>query len=137
MLAMARRMAFFAAVACIFSYATLVVAASSIRTEADEAIRTVWVRDVATSSTHYMSGIVMTPSTCSELHVRVSQVSTSVYKLSFTTWDNPSIPCTRELTPRPFRTVVFGPLIGLRFISTLNDQPLPILVIPSEPKKQQ
>ena len=124
------RLTWFFIVACVVSYIVFLVAGSAIHAQAVDESRIVLIRDVLKPNVHYLSGIIMAPSTCAQVSVRSTQITTTVYQLIFTSWEEPSIACIREDTPRSFRAVVFAPAAGIQFIGSLDDEPLRLAVIP-------
>ena len=117
-------------VACAVSYLVFLVAGSTIRAQALDESRIVLVRDSLKPGVHYLSGIVMAHSTCAQISVRSQQVSTTTYQLIFTSWEEPSVSCVQDDTPRSFRAVVFAPAAGIELIGVLDDEPLQLAVIP-------
>lgn len=130
MLDIVRRMVWFFIVACAVAYMVFIALGSTIQARALDQSRIVVIRDSLQVGAHYLSGIVMVRRTCSQLSVSYEKVSDALYSLRFTTWDEPSVPCATEDTPRSFRAVVFAPSTGVRFIGSLDDEPLQLSVIP-------
>lgn len=124
------RLVWFFIIACAVSYTVFLVAGSAIRAEAIDESRIVLIRDSLKPGVHYLSGIIMAPSTCAQISERTTQLSTTTYHLIFTSWEEPSVACIREDTPRSFRVVVFAPSAGIEFIGSLDDTPLRLAVIP-------
>ena len=124
------RLVWFFIVACATSYVVFLIAGSAIRAQAIDESRIFLIRDSLKPGVHYLSGIVMAPSTCAQISVRSKQVSTTTYELIFTSWEEPSVPCVQDDTPRSFRAVVFAPAAGVQFIGSLNEEPLSLAVIP-------
>ncbi len=125
------RLVWFFIVACAIAFIMLFVGGYTIRAQAVDESRIVSVRDSLAPNTHYLSGIVMVRKTCAQLSVRTEKVSETVYSLVFTTWDEPSVPCALEDTPRNFHAVVFAPAAGVHFIGSLDGEPLSIAVYQS------
>ncbi len=125
-----RRLVWFFIVASAIAYAIFLAAGTVIRTQALEASHIANVRDSLEPGSHHLSGIVMLPSTCSELSVRTEQIAEAAFMLVFTTWEEPSIDCEHTDTPRPFHAVVFGPAAGVTFSATLDGEPLDVAVYP-------
>ena len=123
-----RRLVMFFFVACAVSYAIFLVTGSAINAAALDESRTVLVRDSLKPGVHYLSGIVMVHRTCADLSVRSDKVDTSVYQLIFTTWEDPSIDCVTDDTPRAFRVAVAAPAAGVDFIGSLDGDPLRLSV---------
>lgn len=129
------RLLWFFIVAGAVAYMVFIVCGTTIQARALDASRIVVVRDVLQPGTHYLSGMVMVQSTCAHLSVDTQQLSLSDYQLHFRTWEEPSVTCAKEDTPRAFRTVVFAPAAGVNFSATLDDTPLQIAVIPAIQKE--
>jgi hypothetical protein len=129
MLDIVRRMVWFFIVACAVAYIIFLVLGSTIQARAFDESRVVLIRDSLAVGAHYLSGIVMVPRTCSQLSMSYEKVSDALYSLDFTTWDEPSVPCKTEETPRSFRSVVFAPSTGISFIGALDGKPLQLSVI--------
>ena len=130
MLDIVRRMVWFFIVACAVAYIIFIVLGATIQARALDQSRIVTVRDSLEVGAHYLSGIVMVRQTCSQLSVSYERVSDSLYSLIFTTWDEPSVPCIVEDTPRSFRAVVFAPSTGISFVGALDGEPLQLSVVP-------
>lgn len=125
-----RRLIWFFFVAAAVSYAFFLVAGSVITKQSLEDSRAVLARDSIKVNVHYLSGMVMVPSTCAELSVRSHQLTVDSYELQFSTWEEPSLSkCTREDTPRSFRAIVFAPSAGVYFQASLDGTPIPFGVI--------
>jgi len=124
------RLVWFFVIACAVSYGVFLVAGSAIRAQAIDETRIVLIRDSLKPGVHYLSGIIMAPSTCAQISERSVQISTTTYQLVFTSWEEPSVTCVREDTPRSFRVVVFAPAAGIQFIGSLDGEPLQLAVIP-------
>ncbi len=112
----------------MISYVIFLVIGSTIHAQAVDLTRIVTVRDVLSPGVHYLSGMVMVPRTCAQLSVESEMVETGLYKLVFSTWDVPSVPCKEEDTPRSFRTIVFAPAAGVQFIGELDQKVLSLVV---------
>ncbi len=125
-----RRLVWITLVSCAIAYAVFLAAGSALHADAESASRDVFVRDVVGVGVHHLSGMVMVPKTCMELFVKVEQVSDTVYKLGFSMWEQPSIACKEDESPRAFNTIVFAPSIGVTFIGALEKEPLNLYVIP-------
>jgi hypothetical protein len=129
MLDLARRLVWFFVVAAALSYAFFLVAGTTIQKQALSDTRRVVVRDYLKPGEHHLSGMVMVPSSCSQLSVKTVEVSPVLYQLTFTTWQEPYVDCVYEDTPRAFRAIVFAPAVGIELIATLDDTPLELAVI--------
>jgi hypothetical protein len=129
MLDIVRRMVWFFVVASAVAYIVFIVLGATIHARALDQSRLVIIRDSLDVGAHYLSGIVMVHRTCSQLSVAYEKVSDGLYALRFTTWDEPSVQCHLEDTPRAFRAVVFAPSTGISFIGSLDNEPLQLSVI--------
>lgn len=130
MLELARRLVWFFVVASALSYAVFLVAGATIHKEALATTRTVLVRDFLKVGEHHLSGMVMVPSTCRQLSVKVQEIDETLYHLKFTTWEEPYVKeCVHEDTPRAFRAIVFAPSVGIHFIATLDESPLQLSLV--------
>jgi len=123
-----RRLVWFFVVAALVAYAIFLAAGTVISREALDATHIANVRDSLAPGEHSLAGIVMVPSTCSELSTRTQQLTPTSFELIFTTWQEPSVPCEMIDTPRPFRAVVFAPAAGIQFTATMDGEPLDIAV---------
>lgn len=126
---LARRLVWFFFVAASLSYAIFLVAGATIHKEALGDTRRVLVRDFLKVGEHHLSGMVMVPSSCSQLSVKTEEVSSTLFHLKFSTWEEPYVDCPREDTPRAFRAIVFAPSVGVDFMATLDDAPLEIAIV--------
>ncbi len=124
------RIAWFFAATIVISYACYILVTSAIHARASGTEDPVVVRDVLERGVHHLSGMVTVPSPCDQLSVKTVALSTSTYMLDFTTWREPSIPCTGIETPRSFRTLLFTPHTGVQVGATLDGAGLPIVIIP-------
>lgn len=124
------RLVWFAIVATAFAYCAFLLAGSAITARAVDETRILVVRDVLQPGAHHLSGMVSVPSTCAQLVVRTEKIADTAYKLVFSTWEEPNIDCVIEDTPRAFRSVVFAPATGITFLATLDELPLPMVVLP-------
>ena len=99
---------------------------------ADENIPVI-VRDELGQGVHHLSGMVMVPSSCDQLSVRVEPRSDITFVLVFRTWREPSTDCILDETPRYFRAILFAPSTGVGFSATLDGLGFPIVVLPALP----
>lgn len=127
------RMLWFFVVASLIAYATYLVAGSIVSAEASGENTPVIVRDELGKGVHHLSGMVMVPTACDQLSVRVEPASPLQYVLVFRTWREPSVDCTEDEVPRYFRAIHFAPSTGIGFIATLDGIGLPIVVLPVLP----
>lgn len=133
---MAWRLAWFAVVAAAVSYASYLLVGSVVNARAAGTADPILVRDVLSPGVHSLTGMVMVPTPCDQLSVRTEEISKVGYRLVFRTWREPSIKsCAPQETPRPFRAVLFAPAAGIYFTATLDEDPLPLTVIPQLPPR--
>ena len=123
-----RRLVWFFIVASAISYGVFLISGTAIKAQALDDSRIVSVRDSLKPGVHYLSGMVMVHRTCADLAVRYEKVEEGLYKLIFTTWEDPSIPCATDDTPRAFRAAVAAPAAGVTFIGSLDDEPLQLSI---------
>ena len=97
------RMIWFLVVASLVAYATYLVAGNMVNAEASGENIPVIVRDELGKGVHHLSGMVMVPSSCDQLSVRVEPRSDITFVLAFRTWREPSTDCILDETPRYFR----------------------------------
>ena len=130
-----RRLVWFAIVATAASFAIFVVLGNFAALSASDQ-GPVPIRDIISSDTHHLSGMILLPLACDELSVQPEQVSPTEYELAFQTWQDPSVPCPAQPTPRTFETVAFAPASGITFIAALDGKGFPIIVIPDASSTQ-
>jgi len=124
-----RRLVWFFIVAAILAYAVFLVGGTIVQERAIADTRVVVVRDFLKVGEHHLSGMVMVPSSCTQLITKAVQISESAFQLKFSTWEEPYTKCKKEDTPRAFRTIVFAPSVGVEFSATLDGAPLTISVV--------
>ena len=125
-----RRMVWFAAIAGIISYATYIVAGTLVQADAAGSNEPVVIRDELRPGAHHLSGMVMVPSPCDQLSVKIEMIAPGTYAIIFTTWHEPSVACPDEEMPRHFRIPLAAPSAGITFTATLDGRNLSIMVIP-------
>jgi hypothetical protein len=126
-----RHLAWFFVVASAISYSIFLIAGGFISASATDAARIAQVRDSLSPGAHHLSGMVMVPSTCSELSVRTEDRGNYTYELVFTTWKEPAVRCSAEDTPRAFHALLFAPAAGVHIIATLDGSPLTLALFPA------
>lgn len=131
-----RHLVWFFVVASAVAYSIFLVAGSFITASAVDATHIVQARDELAPGEHHLSGIVMVPTTCTELSVRTEKISDTVYNLAFSTWQEPSVECKIDDTPRSFRAILFAPAAGIQIVGTLDGSPLTVVAIPVVKGKQ-
>jgi len=127
------RMIWLLVVASLVAYATYLVAGNMVNAEASGENIPVIVRDELGQGVHHLSGMVMVPSSCDQLSVRVEPRSDITFVLVFRTWREPSTDCILDETPRYFRAILFAPSTGVGFSATLDGLGFPIVVLPALP----
>ncbi|MCE9541718.1 hypothetical protein K8R03_04160 [Candidatus Kaiserbacteria bacterium] len=125
---MVRRLSWFFVVSVCVSYCFFLFTGSAIRAKASDVAHIVQIRDTIAPGVHHLTGMVMVPETCSELAVSTESISATTYKLQFSLWNEPSVECIQDETPRVFHTVVFAPATGVQFIGLLEENPLTLVV---------
>lgn len=120
----------FTIVSSALAYVVLVIWGQIAFARASGANEPVVIRDELGPGSHHLFGMVTVPRTCDELHVEVQQVSASLYELAFSTWQEPSVTCDNEATPRVFNEALFAPAVGIDFIASEDGTPFPITVVP-------
>lgn len=126
---MVRGMVWFAVVSTVASFAIFAVLGNFAIAGAENEGPVV-IRDVLSPGVHQFSGMIVLPLACDELSVQSEPVSSTTYMLVFQTWQDPSIACPSEPTPREFKTTVFAPSAGVVFLATLDGNGFPIEVEP-------
>lgn len=129
MLDLVRRLAWFAVVASISSYAVLLVVGSFVHARAARAYDPVVIRDELGVGVHHLSGMVVVPSNCDQLSVHVEKYSTTTYSLEFKTWRDPSVPCDVPDVPRAFREILFAPSTGIHVNASIDGRSFPVALI--------
>jgi len=129
------RIVWFFCVGAALSYGTYLYSGSATSAAASDQGPLV-IRDVIRRGEHHLSGIINVATSCSEITVTTHQVSPAIYSINFTTWNDPAITCAKEITPRPFSTILFAPSFGIRFIATLDDAAVPVTTYPVLPSVQ-
>lgn len=128
-----RRIFAFMVIATLVAYLVFMIAGAVIYARAEDKERTVWIRDQITPNTHRISGLVTVPTSCTELTEKTEMLSPLLFKLNFTTWEDPNTECVRTPAQRQFYEIVFAPAVGVHFIATMDGAPLPIIVVPYSP----
>ncbi len=128
-----RRMVWFFVVASFVAYATFLVAGSIVNAQTSGIVEPSIIRDELGPGVHRLIGMVMVPSSCDQLSVHTDKIAAFAFNLSFSTWRDPVVACSKEEVPRPFHAVLFAPAAGVDFVATLDGKNLPIEVIPVVP----
>ena len=101
----------------------------SISAAATKRLSSVQIVDVIKKTgEHHLSGTVVVPSECHGLTVRTEKKTEALYRLVFSTWQEPSRTCEPHDEKRAFTTVVFAPPTGIAFEATLDDVLIPITI---------
>ena len=125
------RMLWFFVVASLLAYATYLLAGKIVHAEASGENLPVIVRDELGQGVHHLSGMIMVPTPCDQLSVRVEPRSNTTFVLVFRTWREPSVDCNDDETPRYFRAILFAPSTGVGFSATLDSIGFPVVVLPA------
>lgn len=127
------RMLWFLVVASLVAYATYLALGTIVNAQASGENDPVIIRDELGQGVHHLSGMLMVPSRCDQLSVRVESASDVQYVLVFRTWRDPSVDCTEDEIPRYFRAILFAPSTGIGFNATLDGIGFPVVVLPTLP----
>ncbi len=133
MLEVLRRVFLYVLAATLIAYVVFLIVGSVFYARAEQKSEIVWVRDQIGPNTHRLSGSVPVPSACTELIQKTEKLSDQLYKLAFTTWDDPNIDCEKGVVKKEFHEIIFAPAVGVHFIATLNGVSIPIIVVPYKP----
>jgi hypothetical protein len=91
----------------------------------------VQIRDTLAPGVHHLSGMLLLPLTCDQLTVQTDEISSNTYLLDFGTWQDPTVACETEPTPRQFNTIVLASSVGVQFTATLDGKAFPISILPT------
>lgn len=122
-------------VSSVVAYVVYLVIGTTIQAEADEYTKRIVARDVIDRGAHNLSGMVFVPTGCHELSVRAEELPDKIQHIVFSTWETPYAECAREPVPRAFTVVVFEANADVRFIATMDNEPLSFVVIPVSSKR--
>ena len=122
------RLIWFTAVAAGIS-AVIVLVFGTVEYSAGYGDSSVVIGDEISRNQHELYGILMVANSCEQLAVRVEQFDPSFYYLDFRTWKTPYQICTKDLTPRHFKTTVVAPSAGVRFSAGLDGKPFSVIVL--------
>ncbi len=126
-----RRLVWFFIVSSAVAYGSFLLIGSAIHADAARERGAIIIRDELARGVHHLSGMIVVSSTCQQVTVRGDKVGAFAYRLAFSTWDEPSVACAKEETPRVFRATIFAPSVGVDFKATLDDIDVPIAVYPA------
>lgn len=129
------RMLWFFVVASLIAYATYLVLGNIVNAQASGENTPIVVRDELGKGVHHLSGMLMVPTPCDQLSVRVEPASNTSFVLVFRTWREPSVDCAMDEMPRYFRAILFAPSTGVGFAATLDGIGFPIVVLPVPPER--
>lgn len=135
MVAVLHRLFWVLAVSGAIAYGVYLVIGSTIQAEADEYTKRVLARDVIDRGAHHLSGMVFVLTGCHELSVRAEELSGKIQHIVFSTWETPYAECVREPVPRAFTIVIFEANADVRFVATMDNEPLSLVVIPVSSKR--
>ncbi len=121
--------------AIIIGYVVYLIGAGIVSAQSAGAYQPIVIRDTWSVGAHQLDGMVMVDSPCEQLFVTTQQLSQTAFRLAFTTWADPAVPCPSVSTPRSFHAIVFAAAVGITFVATYNGEDLPIAVIPLPPTK--
>ena len=126
-----QRILWFTVLTVLISYAAYLIVGGIVNAQTSGADATVVIRDELGPNSHQLSGMVMVPSSCDQLSVDTKTLSPTSFELVFSTWQEPSVHCSADETPRFFEKTLFAPAAGITFSATLDGEGLPIAVIPA------
>ncbi len=126
-------LAWVTAVCCAVAGAIFIIGGEFIFARGPAQSSPVMIRDARSAGTHEFSGMVTVAQTCDQLQEHIEKISPSVYKIAFTTWREPSVPCEPGPVPREFHDILFAPDEGVDFVATQDGAPLSILIVPAVP----
>ena len=130
------RIVWIAIIVSAAGYAAYLFFGSALKTDSDTSLQNVIAKDIVSPGVHHISGMIMVPSDCHGLSVRVQQTTLSSYQLAFETWREPYRDCPQESTPRGFSAVTFAPSVGATFSATLDGEPFSLQLLERYQKKQ-
>jgi hypothetical protein len=129
---MVSRLIVFAVFASLAAFATHLFFGSVIFAAAEEETQKIVLRDVYSDEMHQLSGMVVVPSECHDLSVRVKDFDANVIFLLFETWEQPYLQtCEKAQTPRAVHVSVFAPDTVL-FRGMLDNEPIPLTIVRAE-----
>ena len=124
-----RRFVWITLITSAIAYVTYLCVGGVVNAQAQDS-GPVTIRDELSPGSHRLYGMVMVPLSCQQLTVTTQALSPSTYALVFSTWEDPAIVCKEDAVPRAFHAQLFAPSTGINFIATLDNESLPIVVLP-------
>ncbi len=125
----------FSIVSCAIACVVLIAVGKIVYANAAGENDPIVVRDELGFGSHHLFGMVLVPETCDELQDYIQAVSSTTYEMVFNIWQEPSVLCLQERTPRAFHEAIFGPPTGVEFLATLDGVAFPMTVLSSSPSQ--
>lgn len=125
------RLLWIACATAFVAYACYLYFGSTMEPKIDR--NSVIAMDTVSAGKHELKGVIVIPSECHGVSLRVKEVVPSYFHLKFETWQEPYRDCAKEPVLHAFNTVVFGPSVGTTFFSSLDGKVLDLHVIKSYP----
>ena len=122
-------------IACV-TYASYLFFGNVVQDQTHRSHNEVIAQDVVSPGEHHISGMIMVPSDCHGLSLRVLQTTPSSYQLTFQTWLEPYRDCPQVPSPRAFHAITFAPSVGADFSATLDGTPFPLQLLEQYQKRQ-
>lgn len=111
----------------VSAYGIYIFFGSQISAESAGRTGPVVIRDVVRGGEHFITGSLNVGFSCETLRLENRMIE-GVYELKFSTWRDPSLPCSPGPILRPFALELFAPS-DARFVATNDDKPLNIVVL--------
>lgn len=123
------RLLWIATTLVLAAYAAYLFFGSIVEAETQETLTRVEVYDFIDreKKTHRLSGMIMVPTRCHEVRVKVGEEEGHPHLLFSTFGDVHG--CAPELSPRSFVVVVSAPLVGSIFTASLDWQEVDFVII--------
>lgn len=115
--------------ASLVAYASYLFFGSTLAKEADH--NSVIALDQVSAGKHELKGVIVIPSKCHGVSLKVMEFYPNYFHLRFQTWQEPYRDCPKELALHAFNTIIFGPSLGSTFLATLDGTLLDLHVIES------
>ena len=125
------RVLWIACAAVFVAYGSYLFFGSSLSAVTDELEGTIVSVDSISAGKHVLRGVIVIPSECHGVSVKVRQLIPTLYHLNFETWQEPYRDCTHVPVLHSFETTVFAPSIGVTFVASLDGKVLQMHVIES------
>ena len=124
--------------AAIFvAYGSYLFFGSSLSAVTDELEGSIVSVDAVSAGKHVLKGVIVIPSECHGVNIKVRQLVPTVYHLDFETWQEPYRDCAHVPVLHSFETIVFAPSLGVTFVASLDGKVLNMHVIESYLKKSE